>query len=386
MALSNLFMAWSSNPGAVPLGARPLPNEDEDEENDMAPLKSTTGFEIRKGRKRGIRRCTKCNGNYKPPRAHHDSVTGRCIVKMDHFCPWVGNAVGALNHKFFFLFILYTFCTSFLSLVFLIIHSIRCSFYVSETANEDLSSEVEGKGEKQKVVFFVLRDLLSKDETQYDESYTFAGCSDGSGSLFSPQVVLLLILAITFLVFTCCMLFEQIDAIESNTSKIARLKMRMGLGTEELTRVTSEFNEMFGGSSPKVAWHWFLPFKVRFPDAEGAAKVMGFEYNDEWFGEIYRELHCSSDLSTDENNQLGQSSFEISDGVSNGLEISTVSSGDEVERMKVDDPIIAACKEGDVFSLKGVSGNNEDVKQRGNVKKRKGEGTADRDSMQITLS
>lgn len=36
-------------------------------------------------RRRGIRRCRKCNDNYKPPRAHHDSVTGRCIVKFDHF-------------------------------------------------------------------------------------------------------------------------------------------------------------------------------------------------------------------------------------------------------------------------------------------------------------
>lgn len=84
MALASLFMAWSTNPGAVPIGARPLPelrtnNDGEDEENDLAPLKA------KKLRGRGIRRCNKCNGNYKPPRAHHDSVTGRCIVKMDHF-------------------------------------------------------------------------------------------------------------------------------------------------------------------------------------------------------------------------------------------------------------------------------------------------------------
>jgi hypothetical protein len=50
-------------------------------------------------RRRGVRRCGTCNDNYKPQRAHHDSITGRCIVKMDHFCPWVGNAVGIMNHK-----------------------------------------------------------------------------------------------------------------------------------------------------------------------------------------------------------------------------------------------------------------------------------------------
>jgi hypothetical protein len=51
--------------------------------------------------------CSRCKA-FKPQRAHHDSVTGRCIVKLDHYCPWVNNAVGVFNHKFFLLFVLYT--------------------------------------------------------------------------------------------------------------------------------------------------------------------------------------------------------------------------------------------------------------------------------------
>ena len=31
--------------------------------------------------------CTEC-GNWKPDRAHHCSDVGRCVRKMDHFCPW----------------------------------------------------------------------------------------------------------------------------------------------------------------------------------------------------------------------------------------------------------------------------------------------------------
>ena len=46
---------------------------------------TTTTTKRIKTRRRGIRRCRKCNDNYKPPRAHHDSVTGRCVVKFDHF-------------------------------------------------------------------------------------------------------------------------------------------------------------------------------------------------------------------------------------------------------------------------------------------------------------
>ena len=34
------------------------------------------------------RYCEKCHC-WKPPRAHHCSTCGRCIVKMDHHCPWV---------------------------------------------------------------------------------------------------------------------------------------------------------------------------------------------------------------------------------------------------------------------------------------------------------
>ncbi|KAJ9451615.1 putative ZDHHC-type palmitoyltransferase 4 [Diplonema papillatum] len=43
----------------------------------------------------------------KPPRAHYCHVSGQLILKMDHFCPWVGQCVGHYNHRYFLLFLLY---------------------------------------------------------------------------------------------------------------------------------------------------------------------------------------------------------------------------------------------------------------------------------------
>ena len=133
LALLNLYTAQTTDPGAVPLGARPLGitqrrrKTDRDssggtsstkqerresdrlsissggsgeslkshssEDQESLPLASTTSprssrqCESAKSRaaQRGIMRCHKCGNNYKPARAHHDSVTGRCIVKFDHY-------------------------------------------------------------------------------------------------------------------------------------------------------------------------------------------------------------------------------------------------------------------------------------------------------------
>ena len=57
----------------------------------------------------GTRRiCRKSKPNvYKPDRAHFCKMLGRCVLKMDHFCPWLNNCIGFYNHKYFYLFIFY---------------------------------------------------------------------------------------------------------------------------------------------------------------------------------------------------------------------------------------------------------------------------------------
>ncbi|RUS76605.1 hypothetical protein EGW08_015647, partial [Elysia chlorotica] len=50
--------------------------------------------------------CKKCIAP-KPPRTHHCSICGKCVLKMDHHCPWLNNCVGYYNHRYFLQFIFY---------------------------------------------------------------------------------------------------------------------------------------------------------------------------------------------------------------------------------------------------------------------------------------
>lgn len=66
-------------------------------------LPATTRMRNSYGRQRF---CAHCHA-YKPDRAHHCSTLGRCVLKMDHFCPWTNNTIGHLNQKFFVQFLYY---------------------------------------------------------------------------------------------------------------------------------------------------------------------------------------------------------------------------------------------------------------------------------------
>ncbi|XP_073286791.1 probable protein S-acyltransferase 14 [Primulina huaijiensis] len=103
MLLWCYFSVVFTDPGSVPSNWRPAM----DEERGVTDLLTTTEFPTNSDNQE-VRYCRNCN-QLKPPRCHHCSVCGRCVLKMDHHCVWVVNCVGALNYKYFLLFLFYTF-------------------------------------------------------------------------------------------------------------------------------------------------------------------------------------------------------------------------------------------------------------------------------------
>eukprot|EP00934_Nitzschia_sp_Nitz4_P008364 Nitzschia sp. Nitz4//scaffold8_size234185//12266//13635//NITZ4_001230-RA/size234185-augustus-gene-0.254-mRNA-1//-1//CDS//3329559725//8354//frame0 len=282
LALWSLYMAFSTNPGAVPMGARPL----------VTVKRADSNSNANGGRQRALRRCHKCNDNFKPNRAHHDSVTGRCIVKFDHFCPWVGNAVGALNHKFFVLFVGYTMCTCIVSLFLILIRAFHCGF-VTEDPSEDAIDTKGGTPMDTTPTEDGSHELGEEDSNhRFLEIHYREECF---GFYNSYATLVLLVVSVCFLVFTCCMLLEQVETIQTNSSKIARMKMKVGQAGTELARVTEEFNEMFGGTTNQVSWHWFLPTQVEFP--RGMRKVvLGYEWDETFDAVPYEEPTSGSSV------------------------------------------------------------------------------------------
>lgn len=74
--------------------------------------------------------CKKCR-RWKPPRSHHCSMKNACVLKMDHYCVWMTNTIGALNYKSFVLFLGWTCLACILSAALLFQ---PCVIFVTEPA------------------------------------------------------------------------------------------------------------------------------------------------------------------------------------------------------------------------------------------------------------
>eukprot|EP00798_Chlamydomonas_sp_ICE-L_P014668 gene14669-20703_t len=66
--------------------------------------------------------CVSCR-IVRPLRAKHCSVTDRCIEVFDHYCPWVGNAIGKGNRHYFIVFL-------WLQLYAMVVSAIVCAIQI----------------------------------------------------------------------------------------------------------------------------------------------------------------------------------------------------------------------------------------------------------------
>lgn len=63
---------------------------EEEFEDALSPEKTPPDLEAGDPCGSKLKICPKCD-RVKPDRAHHCSVCRRCVLKMDHHCPWVNN-------------------------------------------------------------------------------------------------------------------------------------------------------------------------------------------------------------------------------------------------------------------------------------------------------
>ena len=269
LAIASHFKAMTTDPGAVPPDAVPL-EETAQQDEEMNGTQEGVEPSPPPARK-GCRICRRCNA-FKPPRAHHCSVCRRCIIKMDRkslsclcpkkcvappecrgtdfavplniffadHCPWVNNCVGIGNHKYFLLFVFYTFVSCIYSLGLVITRFVGCMHRYSH-----LRSHHHGMT-----------------------------CLDRPTQILS--VLGLIVEAILFGMFTACMMIDQASVVTSKMTHIDRLKGGDDeLGGSTLAGVIEVFG-LRGVGGNRFRPDWLSPFaKICFPPSLHD-EIMGF--------------------------------------------------------------------------------------------------------------
>jgi len=134
---------------------------------------------------------------------------------MDHFCPWMNNAIGAKNQKNFFLFLIYTDAVSIATYVILALHLVDC-----EAIN----------------------------------------CTAFTGAGLYMVRVLIFVLLFAIL-FTSSMILNQLYGLQTGLGTIDRMKLKAD-DPEDGTPIP--LSHVFGTWWPA----WFLPLDPIFEDDE----------------------------------------------------------------------------------------------------------------------
>jgi len=228
MAIWSHVACMTTDPGIVP-----LPGECEELTNsaDVGEVES------------GYTKCGKCD-IYRPPRAHHCSTCGRCVLRMDHHCPWVNNCVGQYNQRHFLLFLVYIFCMSSTALLIFITRIMAChSLWLPKRRNKFSPRNAAP----------VTQIQPTADQLQ-EQARKDALCFFDSGFALSSMMVLFA--AMVFALFTIIMLVDQLSGLVADTTGIESLKNYTG----KRRGLRESLVETFGGP---FSWRWFLPLNPK---------------------------------------------------------------------------------------------------------------------------
>lgn len=93
----NYMMATTSGPGFLPFKWEPKVILEMDKHSNFVKLICDLLFYFKDKRgKKMLQYCNVCEG-YKAPRSHHCRKCQRCVMKMDHHCPWLNTVNYYLN-------------------------------------------------------------------------------------------------------------------------------------------------------------------------------------------------------------------------------------------------------------------------------------------------
>ncbi|KAJ2273996.1 Palmitoyltransferase [Coemansia sp. RSA 370] len=127
----NYYLAATRSPGHVPLGWEP-------------PRAGANVYELKRDTLKP-RYCRLCKG-FKPPRTHHCSDCDRCVLKMDHHCPWTNNCVGFANQGYFLRFVYMVDVTCGMAMALhcarmyeLIVDSLNGTYYVRQPTQTEVA-------------------------------------------------------------------------------------------------------------------------------------------------------------------------------------------------------------------------------------------------------
>jgi len=195
----------------------------------------------------GMKMCKKCNAP-KPERAHHCSTCKRCILKMDHHCPWVNNCVGARNQKYFLLFLFYVQLQCWAALWSLGIH-------FSNTPMPQRPRRHRGRG-------FLAKDSdAAADEARWQAERDAVRRSMTGNEISDASIIscaMICFVAMIFGLFTCIMLCDQVSNITSDSTGIENLKAS---GNEKKGKPWRDSLQEVMGRGPSLSWLLPLPHR-----------------------------------------------------------------------------------------------------------------------------